>query len=150
MRGDLRWLTSLLICQKASISLNNLQKQRYRSQTISITPKSFLLQIQVVIFCTNMHGGVGIKRTQISPRFLQSIRSDPLRALLGAGTKLGWPTSFVDSKLDLTISALGLPSTTNSSETHTVLYFTLRGERPDTTGKDQELVTSSRKGGSRN
>lgn len=58
MSRNLRYLPTPLSCQVdqlynkiPNILLNNLQKWRYQSQSISITPEPFLLLIQVGHFC---------------------------------------------------------------------------------------------------
>lgn len=58
-RQDLRRITSPLTAKRISFiipcsCLNNLQEQRY-TQTIFISPKYFLLQVQLVTLCPNTH-----------------------------------------------------------------------------------------------
>jgi len=76
------------------------------------------------------HAFGGVKRTQISPWVLQSIRSNPLSTLLGAGTRLCWPTSSVDSKLDFTTSVLAFPAPLTAVKHRLCSVFQTEGEKP--------------------
>lgn len=133
MRWDLRWITSPCVDKKISLiipwsCLNNLQEQRHSdfhpTQTL-LTASSAGHSFSKYTFGRN-------KRTQIPPWFLQRITFDPLAALLGSGTKLSWPTAFVDSKRDLTIWAHAFPAPLTAVKHRFSILLPTEGERGST------------------